>query len=59
MIVILLAYIIINAFNEFKWRIDLDFAFHVLNAFPIIFLIRYLRKEKKDVEQKQSIYSID
>lgn len=59
MIVILLAYSIINVFNEFKWRIDLDFAFHILNAFPIIFMLRYLRKEKKDIEHKQSIYSID
>jgi hypothetical protein len=58
MIVVFAIFFIVTAINEFVWRKELDFIFNFLNAFPIIFLIRYLLLEKKDIEYKQRVYSI-
>jgi hypothetical protein len=59
MIIMFIAYFIVSIINEFAWHNELDFIFHIINAFPIIFLIRYLHREKKDIEKKQRVYSID
>ncbi|MCW3787591.1 hypothetical protein [Plebeiibacterium sediminum] len=59
MIVFIMTFFVVNVINEFNWHMDLDFAFYILIAFPLIFLIRFLHKEKKDIESKQRIYSID
>lgn len=58
-IVVLVAYVVLQVLNEFKWRIDMGFVFNILSAFPIIFMIRFLQKEKKDIESKQRAYSIN
>lgn len=50
---------IINALSELVWHADYDFILYSLSAIPIVFLMRFLIREKHDIEKKQSQYSID
>jgi hypothetical protein len=50
---------IINALSELIWHADYDFILYSLSAIPIVFLMRFLIREKNDIEKKQSQYSID
>jgi hypothetical protein len=51
-IAISITFIIVTILNVLKWRIELDYLFFFLNALPILFLLRFLWREKKDIENK-------
>lgn len=50
MLVILIVFFIFSLFNEFMWHMDLDFVFYFLWSVPVLFQMRYLVREKRDIE---------
>ncbi len=50
MLVILIVFFIFSLFNEFMWHMDLDFVFYFLWSVPVLFQMRYLVREKREIE---------
>jgi hypothetical protein len=59
MIVMIIAFFFVKILNEYIWHCEIDFIFNILSAFPIIFLIRFLFKEKRDIKNRQNIFSVE
>ncbi len=59
MIALAIVYSIISVINEYKWHMELDYLFHFFSVIPIFFLMRFLFREKKDIEEKQKLNSME
>lgn len=59
MIVLIIVGIIVNTLSEFVWYKDYNFLFDFLSSIPILFFMRFLIREKHDIEKKVSGYSIN
>jgi hypothetical protein len=59
MIAIFIVFLIVSVLNDLKWHVELNFVFNFLSAMPILFLLRFLKREKKDIENKLKDNLID
>jgi hypothetical protein len=50
---------VINVLSEYVWHADYAFILYFLSGIPIVFLMRFLIREKHDIEKKHKQYSID
>lgn len=59
MIVIAIVFAIVNVVSELVWHKDYDFIFYFFTPITTLFLMRFLIREKHDIEKKQNVYNID
>lgn len=59
MLLVALISITANVLSKLSGLMDLDFLFNIFSTIPIVFLMRFLLHEKKDVEKKLQGYSMD